>query len=136
MAKYNEHGREIGDDTKVSISMKRLQNMNRDENIAALVAREFSRQAEASQAHETLAESMDFDCEPLEDIFPTSQHEVVEMDPEFMDSEYMGLTPEEIAVRETDRLKFTKEPTDAQAQEVEDKNPAEQTERQNHENTG
>jgi hypothetical protein len=136
MAKYNESGHEIGDATKISVTPRRQQQMNREDNIAALVAREFSRIAEEKQSAETIEESLDFEIEDLENIFPESQFEVSEMTPEYLDSEYAGLSLEEIAIRETAKLKTYKEEAEhVEAQEVQKDNNAEQTERETTQST-
>lgn len=99
MANYI-NGKHVPDQTPVTLSPNRLEQMTRDENIAMLVAREFSRLNQQHQKAETFEESMDFDIEADEDIFASSQYEVNEMTEEFLNDPYAGLSNEEKALRE------------------------------------
>jgi hypothetical protein len=134
MAKYDHRGREIPDPTPVAITPQRRQQLTRDENIAAMVAQEFAKLARQQNIeHETIEESMDFDVEEEFDIFPSSRYEIEEMQEEFIDDEYAGLSDEEIAIRENEKRQELTEEQSAETSEIQESLAEEQAQRQEQE---
>ena len=59
MANFDDKGRQVPDPTPYAPTLQRSQEMTRDENIAMLVAREFSRLSQQTQDFESFEESME-----------------------------------------------------------------------------
>lgn len=84
MAKLDEHGREVLDQTPRAIPLKHLRSRSsRDEDIRALIRQELSLRAE-EQGHETFEEADDF--EVGDDYDPESPYEMM-FDPEVVPQE-------------------------------------------------
>ena len=81
---YDDKGHFIPDDTPVEVPLHITKEPDEHVKMALAIRREMD-VALQKQQHETFEEQMDFEVEEDEDIFPTSQYELQEMQEEFFD---------------------------------------------------
>ena len=81
---YDDKGHFIPDDTPVEVPLHINKEPDEHVKMALAIRREMDI-ALQKQQHETFEEQMDFEVEEDEDIFPTSQYELQEMQEEFFD---------------------------------------------------
>lgn len=129
MAEWTEDGKLIPDNTPVEVPLHLKQGETEAMRIARAVSLEFSQQAD-KKGYETFEESQDFEIEDDEDIFPTSQFEVVEMQEEYLpdDPAPEEKTIEELAIEQLEEENKQKAIEDAKTKIKTEKNERQEEE--------